>query len=118
GNDALTELRTTYADHPLAAVARVVQGTNAAREFKLVEADNTVLVRPPNHTEANELLQPVLDPAAAKKAAGKLKDPDGIRRAVAAHLRDSAPDEAGPQIGAYVRARRREIAVELGGITG
>jgi hypothetical protein len=114
GNDALTELRTRHAKHPLAQVARVVQGTNAAREFKTVEADNSVTVRASNPEEATALLQPVLDIAAARKAAAKQKEPDTIRRAVATHIRDTAVEEAGPQIGAYLKARRREIAVELG----
>jgi hypothetical protein len=114
GNDALTELRARHAKHPLAQVARVVQGTNAAREFKQVAADNSVTVRASNPEEAAELLQPVLNVAAARKAAGKQKEPDALRRAVATHIRDTAVEEAGPQIGAYLKARRREIAVELG----
>ena len=114
GNDALTELRTRHAEHPLAQVARVVQGTNAAREFKNVGSDNSVTVRASNAEEAAELLQPVFDVAVARKAAAKQKEPNAIRRAVAAHIRDTAAEEAGPQIGAYLKARRREIAVELG----
>ena len=114
GNDALTELRMRHAKHPLAQVARVVQGTNAAREFKLVGADNSVTVRAPNAEEAAELLQPVLNTAAANKAGAKQKDPNMARRAVAAHIRETAEEEAGPQLGAYIKSRRREIAVELG----
>ena len=67
-----------------------------------------------NAEEAAELLQPVLDVAVARKAAAKQKEPNAIRRAVAAHICDTAAEEAGPQIGAYLKARRREIAVELG----
>ena len=56
GNDALTELRERHPDHPLASVARVVQGTNAAREFKQVGADNSVTVRKPDADDAVGLL--------------------------------------------------------------
>ena len=48
GNDALTELRERLSDHPLAAVARIVQGTNAAREFKQVERGQQRHVRKPH----------------------------------------------------------------------
>ena len=61
GNNALTELRERFPDHPLAAVARIVHGTNAAREFKQVGADNRVAVRQAKPDEAAELLSPVLD---------------------------------------------------------
>ena len=42
GNEALTQVWSEHPDHPLADVARLIQGVNAAREFKQIEADDTV----------------------------------------------------------------------------
>jgi hypothetical protein len=117
GNDALRELQERYSDHPLAAVARLVQGVNAAREFKNVGADNSVTVRQPKRQEADELLAGVMDVAGARKAAGKKTDLDSIRKAVATQVRDNASVSVGPDVAAYIKARRREIAVEVGGAT-
>jgi hypothetical protein len=113
----LRELQERYSDHPLAAVARLVQGVNAAREFKNVGADNSVTVRQPKRQEADELLAGVMDVAGARKAAGKKTDLDSIRKAVATQVRDNASVNVGPDVAAYIKARRREIAVEVGGAT-
>jgi hypothetical protein len=104
-------------EHPLAAVARLVQGVNDAREFKLVGADNKVTVRPPNPESANQLLSGVLDLPAARKAAGRSKDLDSIRKAVATQVRDTASKLVEPDVAGYIKSRRREIAVEVGGAT-
>jgi hypothetical protein len=114
GNDALSELRDRFPKHPLAAVARLVQGVSAAREFKHVHADNSVTVTPSKPKEAVELLSPVLDVAGARKAVEKQESPDAIRRAAAIHVRDTAAGKATPDLAAFIKARRREIGVELG----
>jgi hypothetical protein len=115
GNNALRELQQRFPKHPLAAVARLVQGVNAAREFKLVGPDNTVTVRKPEPQEANKLLSDVVDLPAARKAAARKKDPNAIRKAVASEIRETAPAKVGQDVAAYIKARRREIAVEVGG---
>jgi hypothetical protein len=117
GNNALRELQERFPKHPLAAVARIVQGVNAAREFKNVSAENAVTVREPNSAEADKLLTGVMDVAGARKAVGKKKDADSIRKAVATEIRDTAAVKVGPDVAAYIKSRRREIAVELGGAT-
>src|SRR5438034_1639992 len=98
GNDALSELQERFPEHPLAAVARIVQGTNAARQFKHVAADNTVTVRKSNPEEAEALLSGLVDIPAAQKAAQKKKDPDSIRKAVAMSIRDTAAETVGPDV--------------------
>jgi hypothetical protein len=76
-----------------------------------------VTVRAANPEAANELLSGVIDVTGARKAAGKQKDLDSIRKAVAMHVRDTASKEVEPDIAAYIKSRRREIAVEVGGAT-
>jgi hypothetical protein len=117
GNDAFRELQDRFPDHPLTAIARLIQGVNAAREFKQVGPDNSVTVRPPNPEEANQLLASVIDVTAARKAVGRKKDLDAVRKAVAVEIRDTAAAKAEPDVAAYIKARRREIAVEVGGAT-
>lgn len=114
GNDALTRVWEEHPDHPLADVARLIQGVNAARQFKEIQADNTVRVRNPNMEAATGLLAPLLDVDAVRKAAAK-KEGDERQRAVARQLRtEIAPAQADPALEGYIVARRREIAAEVG----
>jgi len=117
GNEAFSDLQSRFPAHPLAAVARLVQGVNAAREFKQVGADNSVTVRQPKPEEADKLLKGVVDLAAARRAVGKKKDLESIRKAVATEIRDTARAKVDPDLAAYIKARRREIAVEVSGAT-
>lgn len=94
GNDALRTVVEQYPEHPLADVARVVLGTNAKREFKQVEADNTVTVRAPQAEEGDALLAGVV---------GEDPRPAALRALAA---------ETHADLGGYLAARRREIAVE------
>lgn len=98
GNDALREVVERYGGHPLADVARLVLGTNAAREFKQVEADNSVHVREPQRDEADALLASILEPGAGS--------PEGLR-ALAESTRTS------DELAGFMVARRREIAEEV-----
>jgi hypothetical protein len=116
GNDALDELIERFPDHPTAAAARIVKGANSAREFKHVRADNSVSVRSPEPEIADAMLAPVIDPEAVRTAARE-RPPEERTRAAAAALRDEVPEtavEAG--VAPYIRARRREIAVEVAAI--
>jgi len=61
GNAALNTLIDEYPSHPLTLYARLVQGINAAREFKIVTPDNHVALRAPQPKESVKLLQPVID---------------------------------------------------------
>jgi hypothetical protein len=118
GNEALTEVQERYPKHPLAAVAKLVRGVNAAREFKNVGADNTVTVRPADREEADKLLTGVIDVAGVRKAAAKKEDLDSIRKAAATQIRDAATTaKVGSDLAAFIKARRREIAVEVSGAT-
>jgi hypothetical protein len=116
GNDALREIVERYPDHAVAPYARIVLGTNAAREFKQVRADNEVEVRPPQIEEAVELLGPVLDVNALRKTAAKKRkeDPLAMMRAAATELRDLGPRrDVSDDVKTFIRSRRREIATEV-----
>ena len=115
GNDALTRVREEHPDHPLADVARLIQGVNAARAFKEIQPDNTVRVREPDTDAAIDLLAPVLDLAAVRKTASKRKDELEKTTSVARQLRtEIAPAQSDPALEGYIVARRREIAAEVG----
>jgi len=115
GNDALTRIWAEHPDHPLANVARLVQGVNAARAFKEIQPDNTVSVREPNADAAIALLTPVLDVAAVKKTAAKRKNEQEKTALVARQLRtEIAPAQEDAALEGYIVARRREIAAEVG----
>jgi hypothetical protein len=115
GNDALTSVWVEHPDHPLADVARLIQGVNAARAFKEIQPDNTVRVREPDTAKAIDLLAPVLDLDAMRKTAAKRKDELEKTASVARQLRtEIAPAQSDTALEGYILARRREIAAEVG----
>lgn len=114
GNDALTRIWSEYPEHPLADVARLIQGVNQAREFKQVEPDGTLTVRKPDVDTAVELLAPVLDVGAVRKTATKKKEEIEKLTAVAKQIRTEIAPAAADPIQGYLIARRREIAAEIG----
>jgi hypothetical protein len=118
GNDALTRVWEEHPEHPLADLARLIQGVNAAREFKEVQPDGTLTVRKPDTDAAAGLLAPVLDVAAVRKTAKKEEDEIGKLTAVARQLRTEVAPEAPASMQGYLIARRREIAAEVGTALG
>jgi hypothetical protein len=115
GNEALTSVWVEHPDHPLADVARLIQGVNAARAFKEIQADNTVRVREPDTDKAIDLLAPVLNLDAVRKTAAKRKDELEKTASVARQLRtEIAPAQSDTALEGYILARRREIAAEVG----
>ena len=119
GNDALTRVWEEHPDHPLANVARLIQGVNAARAFKEIRPDNTIRVRKSDTEAATGLLAPVLDLAAVKKTTSKRKDELENTTAVARQLRtEIAPAQSDTALEGYIVARRREIAAEVGTALG
>ena len=118
GNDALTRVWEEYPAHPLASFARLIQGVNAAREFKHVDANNEVTVRKPQQDVAAELIGGVFDSTAVRKAAAKKKEAPDKAAAAASLLRTQVAPEMPAGMDGYIRARRREIGVELSGAEG
>jgi hypothetical protein len=114
GNDALLEIIERHPEHPVAAAARVVIGTNAAREFKAVSSDGSVSLRPPRAQEAAELLGEVFDLDTARAAASGAEDAAAASQAIASELPQIGTDkEVSSAIDAFIRSRIDEIAVEI-----
>jgi hypothetical protein len=114
GNDALMEIIERHPDHAVAAAARVVIGTNAAREFKAVGSDGTVSVRPPMIEDAAGLLADVFDLDAVRSAASGADDAEAASRAAADELPQIGTNNEVPSaIDAFIRSRVNEIAIEV-----
>ena len=114
GNEALTKVREEHPQHPLADIARVIQGVNQAREFKLVQPDNEVRVRKPDTAAATELLGAVFDVGGVSQAAATRGIDDPTRMAAAAtHIRTEVGPTLPAAIDGYLRSRRREIGAEI-----
>jgi len=68
GNDAFQEVLTRHKKHPLAVYAELVNGINATRNFKTIEADKELTERAPKPEESVPLLKQVV--AASEDDAG------------------------------------------------
>jgi hypothetical protein len=113
GNEALREIVDRHGDHPLAAYARLVLGTNLAREFKIVRPDGSVNVRSPQTDEALGLLRAVTDVDALRRAADGVEEEE-MPMAAAAAIPDVASKPNVPSsIDSFLKARRMEIATEV-----
>ena len=103
-----------HPEHPLAKVARLIQGVNAAREFKEIEADNTVTSASPTPPPRRAACA---DHGRRRRAqAGGQAQGRGVRRRPRWHgscTRRSHRRRRTPRCRAIV-ARRREIAAEVG----
>jgi hypothetical protein len=114
GNDALQEIIDRHAKHPTAAVARLVIGTNAAREFKHVDIDGSVYVRKPEPDAATSLLGATFEVDTVRAAASEAEDEAEARSLAAAELPRVGTKKAIPSyVDAYLRSRRQEIATEV-----
>jgi hypothetical protein len=114
GTEALREIIERHPDHAVAAAARVVLGTNAAREFKAVHSDGSVSLRPPRTEEAAALLTGVFDLDTVRSAASGADDAAAAYRAAAAELpRVGTNKEIPVAIDGFIRSRLDEIAIEV-----
>jgi hypothetical protein len=105
GNEALQEIIERHPDHPVAAYARIVRGTNLAREFKRVEPDGSVTVRSPQPEEAMRLLDGVIEVDALRG----VEPPAAAVRLTELGTKPEIPS----YVDAFVRARKQEIAHEV-----
>lgn len=61
GNRKLEEVIEMYGNHPLASYARLVKGSNRAREFKTLVQGNKINCRPCDPQGALEYMKPMID---------------------------------------------------------
>ncbi len=61
GNSALNQIIEYHSAHPFASYARMVQGSNRAREFKTIEPSGALHRRRCDIRGAQEILQPMVD---------------------------------------------------------
>lgn len=114
GNNALMEIIERHPEHPVAAAARVVIGTNAAREFKAVHGDGSVSVRSPQADDAVALLSEVFDLDAVCAAASSAEAAGEASEAAAEQLPQVGTNkEVSSAIDAFIRCRVNEVAVEV-----
>lgn len=66
GNEALDEVIEKYGKHPLAIYAELVKGMGAAREFKRLTPEKTVVIREPQYQAGVRHLSAVVDSEASK----------------------------------------------------
>lgn len=114
GREALETVLNKYGDQPLAAYAKIVYGTNLARNFKQIVTapESKVEVRRADTTEAEKLMGAVRSSGAGEGARMAATEPGGYRamRLAEAHPRQMQRKEAATAAGAGAGARGRNRA--------
>jgi hypothetical protein len=112
GNSALQRIIGRFPTHPMAAIARLVLGTNAVRTFKTIADEGPVHVRPSQPAAARALVDPVIDVDRLDRAAARAPADVGRREAMAIALAQvgTRPGIA-PAVGAFLRSRIGEFAI-------
>ncbi len=110
GNNALREVVARHPSHPVAAVARLVRATNAARPFKSVAAGGEVHLRESRIDEARALVQDIVDIPKVHSAAQTATSVQSGRRLVMAALPSAGRPGVSAAVGGMIRARKSEVA--------
>ena len=108
GNDALEAIVERHPRHPLASVARIVQATNAARQFKAVQQDGSVRMRKPDPQEAATILRGTGTLEALQRTVRAANEAMILRQLARVPV---APSTAPADL--YIRSRANEIALVL-----
>ncbi len=114
GADALRIVAERYPAHPVASVARIVAASNAAREFKSLGQDGTVVVRPSRPQEAVAILRGAPGLQSLRQAARHGDDPASLPKLVE-RLLGHEPAGRGLAVAAepFIRSRVAEIAATV-----
>ena len=108
---ALQQVIDRHPTHAMAAVARLVRAASVGRDFKLVQVDGTVKVRPADADAALALVRPVIDFAAVLRAVPEGLQGEAQERAVARALSLVGTRPGVPAlVDRFIDTRRREIA--------
>jgi hypothetical protein len=106
GNQKLRRIMERYPTHPVADIARVIQGTNLARGFKTIAADGSVTRRAPDIAGAMSLVDGVVDVAQLLR----MRPADGGLGPAAPPVPDiMTRREVVAAVNAFVNARRGEV---------
>jgi len=92
GNDAFSTVLQQYAAHPLSVYAALVQGVNAARDFKMIGADKKITVRKQDPKRSNELIEKVFKMTSKGQGVDTITLSYAMRRAAASQI--SSGDKA------------------------
>ena len=93
-NDAMSEIATQYADHPMAVFARLVKGTNNERDFKTVTVDKALVVRSARPAEAVSELTAVADASASGHGVDNITLNEVLRRKARAEQKAGDVEQA------------------------
>jgi hypothetical protein len=114
GDDKLQEFIDRQPDHPAADVARLVRGTNAAREFKTIEPDGNLKVIPRDASAARALFGDVFDVGSMRRVASVVADEPEAARAMNVTLaRTGVKHNVSASVEAFIKSRRHEIKAQL-----
>jgi hypothetical protein len=117
GAQKLQEFIDRHPNHPVAAVARLALGTNAARAFKTIKSDGTASVSRRDETTAKEFLGKVLDIDHLRRVTDAL-DKTKTAAALAPTLTDElvrigTKRDVPAGVDLFIRSRRHEIAAAI-----
>jgi len=114
GNDALQTIVERYPNHPVASVPRLIQATNAAREFKAIQLDGSVEVRESAPQEAVAILRGTPGLEALLRAAAIGPDEVALPQVAGELLPNTPTDATSAQVlHPFVRSRIDEIATVI-----
>jgi hypothetical protein len=94
GNEALRTVIEKYPKHPLSSYAALALGVNASRDFKTVNADKTVTVRPSDPLTAGQMISKVFEDTRKGEGVDNITLNYAMRRKAAAELKSGATDTA------------------------
>lgn len=93
GNQAFEQVLAEHKEHPLAVYAELVQGWNAARQFKVLEEGDQMRVRQPKYDQADQLLSAVVEGSVTGKGVDNITLNMTMRQL--AKVKDEGGDEEG-----------------------
>lgn len=117
GNEKLQEFIDRHPNHPVAAVARLALGTNAARAFKTINRDGTSSFSPGDETRAKKFLTDALDIDRLRRvseAAGKTRTEAVPTPSLTDELvRIGTKRDVPAGVEHFIRSRRYEITAAI-----
>jgi len=101
GNDAFNTVLEKYGDHPLSVYAALVQGVNAARDFKLVSSNRKVSIRKHQPQRAEELIRKVFHQTRQGTGVDLITLNYAVRKAAESQLKSGNKEAAKKQLAEF-----------------